>query len=283
MSELVIGTGAAVGAGAAWWAWRAARTRRIARERLQADVPQEELREALSLHPALRRHHWVPVLIGLAVALACSLPLGLSTVFSTAFGLVAGVLSHIVEEMLAERRAAALEVQLATAIDLMVAALNGGAALMDALDSAARESKEPLRSELQEILGRLRFGESPQQVFEDFAQRIPLEAYRIFCFTLGVHVEVGGSLAPTLSTVGRSVRDRIEIARRIRAQSTEARGSVMGIVCVVYFLGLLMWRTNPASFESYVRSPVGQNLLASALVLQAVGMLWIARLSRLRF
>ncbi len=283
MSELVFGAGAAVGAGAAWYAWRATRTRRIARERLQADLPLEQEREALSLHPSLRRHHWAPILIALGVALVAYLPLRLSPVFSVAFGLVAGVLAHIVEEMLAERRAAQLEVALATAIDLMVAALNGGAGLMDALESASRESKEPLRSELQEILGRLRFGEAPQQVFEDFAVRIPLEAYRIFCFTLGVHVEVGGSLAPTLSTVGRSVRDRIEISRRIRAQSTEARGSVLGIVCVVYFLGLLMWRTNPASFEDYVRSSVGQNLLAGALVLQAVGLLWIARLARLRF
>jgi tight adherence protein B len=94
---------------------------------------------------------------------------------------------------------------------------------------------------------------------------------------------VDGSLAPTLSTVGKSIRDRIEIGRRVRAQSTQAQASVIGIVCITYFLGLLMWRTNPTSFEEFLRNPVGANILAGAMVLQAVGLLWITRLSQLKF
>jgi hypothetical protein len=33
MSEVVIGTGAAAGAGALWWLWRVQRIRRISRDR----------------------------------------------------------------------------------------------------------------------------------------------------------------------------------------------------------------------------------------------------------
>jgi Flp pilus assembly protein TadB len=44
-----------------------------------------------------------------------------------------------------------------------------------------------------------------------------------------------------------------------------------------------MWRTNPASFEEFLRNPIGANILASAMVLQAVGLLWITRLSQMKF
>jgi len=58
---------------------------------------------------------------------------------------------------------------------------------------------------------------------------------------------------------------------------------VMGILLIIYFLGLLMWRTNPPAFERFVAHELGQNLLAGALILQALGMLWIAKIAKLRF
>ena len=283
MSELVYSTGAVIGAGAAWWAWRAQRVRRISRERLNADVANYEERHAVTLQPSLRRHHAVPLMIGVGVALLLRFVLRLDLVYCVSIATIVATLASIVEGQIAQRRSALLETQLATAIDLMVGALNGGAGLTEAIDSAASESKEPLKTELSEVLGRIRLGESPQQVFEDFALRIPLEPFRILSFTLAVHSEVGGSLAPTLSTVGRSIRDRIEISRRIRAQSTEAQASVVGVLVVIYFLGLLMWRTNPEKFEEYLRHPVGQNFVAGAIVLQAIGMLWITRIAKVRF
>jgi tight adherence protein B len=283
MSEVLLGTGAAVGAGAAWWMWRIQRLRRIARERLNEDLVSTEGQYVVTLQPTLRRHILLPFVVGLLVAAIASWGLGLPLVYCVALAIIVGVMAHIIEGQVSSRRAMRLEMQLATGIDLMVAALSAGAGVSEAIDSAARESKEPLRSELEEVMGRIRFGEAPQRVFDDFARRIPLEAYRLFCFTMAVHGEVGGSLAPTLATVGRSIRDRIEIGRRIRAQSTEAQASVIGIVCVTYFLGLLMWRTNPGHFEEFMRHPIGANAIAGAMILQAVGLLWITKMSQLKF
>jgi Flp pilus assembly protein TadB len=283
MSEVLLGTGAAVGAGAAWWMWRVQRLRRIARERLNEDLPTAEGEYVVTLQPTLRRKRWIPIAAGLVVALIGLYVLGLALVYCVALGVIVGVMGSIIEGQYAGRCAQRLDMQLATAIDLMVAALSAGAGVSDAIESAANESKEPLGGELQELLGRIRYGEAPQRVFEDFALRIPLEAYRLFCFTMAVHGEVGGSLAPTLATVGRSIRDRIEIGRRIRAQATEAQVSVIGIVCVTYFLGLLMWRTNPQHFEEFLKHPVGADAVAGAMILQAIGLLWITKMSQLRF
>lgn len=283
MSEVVVGAGAAAGAGALYWWWRIRRLHAIARARLGDDLNEREAAHVVEVLPSLRRRMWIPWAVGIAVAAFLFFALELWLTYAIAIGVILGTTAFLIEQHIAARNALKVETQLTNAIDLMVGALGAGAGLTEAIDSAAGESPMPLKAELNEVLGRIRYGEAPKQVWEDFSTRMPLETFRLFCFTLAVHGEVGGSLAPTLSSVGKSIRDRIEISRRIRAQSTEAQGSVIGIVCITYFLGLMMWRTNPQSFEQFLRNPIGANMVAAALVLQAIGLVWITKLAQLRF
>lgn len=266
------------------WGLRATRLRSIARSRLHAgqDELEGDAEAPDDLTPSLRRHPWVPYAIG-AVVFAALWAFVMPWLYAAACGVIVGVLAHIVLGFVHQRNVARLETQLANAVDLMVASLGAGAGVVDAIDGAARESKKPLQDELQQVLSRIRYGETPQRVYEDFARRIPLETYRLFAFTLAVHGEVGGSLAPILAQVGRSIRDRIEIARRVRAASTQAQASVIGIIGITYFLAVLMWRSNPSGFEEFLRHPVGANFVAAALVLQAIGLLWIRRMAQMRF
>ncbi len=284
MSEVLIGGGAAAGAGALWYAWRVQRIRRISRERLHEEVAGREKREyVVTLTPSLRRYLWVPWAIGVVTLLLVAFVFRLELVYGVSLGVIVGVMAWIVEQQIAAQRSLKLETQLANSIDLMVGALSAGAGMAEALDSAARESPRPIKDEIEEVLGRIRYGEAPRTVWEDFTVRVPLETFRLYSFTMAVHGEVGGSLAPTLSQVGRAIRDRIEISRRIRSQSTEAQASVIGIVCITYFLGLLMWRTNPQHFEEFLKHPFGANVTAGAMILQAIGLVWITKLSQLKF
>lgn len=283
MAEVFVGAGAAASAGALYWWWHVRRLHAAARARLGDDLNEREAAHVIEVLPSLRRRAWIPWTVGIAAAAVLYFALGLWVTYSVAIGVIVGTIAFLIEQHIAARNALKVETQLANAIDLMVGALGAGAGFSEAIESAASESQMPLKAELNEVLGRIRYGEAPKQVWDDFSTRIPLETFRLFCFTLAVHGEVGGSLTPTLSSVGKSIRDRIEISRRIRAQSTEAQGSVIGIVCITYFLGLMMWRTNPQSFEEFLRNPIGANMVAAALVLQAIGLVWITKLAQLRF
>jgi Flp pilus assembly protein TadB len=283
VAELALSLSAAVGAGAVAWALRERRMRVRTRERLGAPEEEtlvEERRSGLS--PALRRRGWIPLALG-ALAGAGASALGLATAFVAAAAALAGVLAWLVANALHERRVARLESGLADAIDLLVAALGAGSGAMEALESAARETRGDLRDELADVVGRIRYGEQPARVWEDLARRLPLEAFRLFTFAMTVHVEVGGSLAPAMATVGRTIRDRIAIGRRVRSQSAQAQASVLGILGISWFLGLLMWRTNPQAFEEFLRSELGEGLIGGAFLLQALGLLWITRLTKVRF
>jgi len=263
-----------------WWRVDAAR---LARERL-ADLGEAPPTLALGRErPFLRRYRFVPWLAGIAVAAGLISLTNLPATFGVAFGLIIGLLGGQLEAYLAARRMALIEKQLADAVDLMVGALGAGAGLNAALEIAAEEAKEPLRWQLQEVLGRITLGDDPPAVFDSLARRVPLETFLLFAATLSAQWEVGGSLAQTLSGVGRSIRDRIELSRRLRSNTMQSQFSTLVILLVTYFIALVMWRTNPAQMAAFLSTSLGGAFVSGVMILQAVGMVWMSAMSRMRF
>ena len=229
------------------------------------------------------RYRFAPPSIALLAALALWLLVGLPVSVAVAGGILIGVLSYLIEEHLAEQRAATIEGQLAAAIDLLVGSLRAGASLLAAFESALQEAAPPLRPHLQEVAGRIRLGDDPRMAVSELPVHVPLETFRLFATSLAIHWEVGGSLATTLSTVGRTVRDRIELARRVRAQGIEAHASVAVVLLLAYVLGFLMWRANPDRLDALIKTSIGTELMAAVIGLQAIGLVWMSKLSKSTF
>jgi len=264
---------------------RRMRLNRLAEERLEAFETVEfgRPRPPAANRSLLRRHRLAPWLIGLFAGVGLHLVVGWAPLFSIAAGAVVAILSNQAEIFWGIRKTARIEVQLADTIDLMIGALGAGAGVMVALESATRESREPLRSPLAEMVGRIRLGDDPRAVFEGLYERVPLETFLLFASTLGVQWETGGSLAPTLATVGRTVRDRVELGRRIRSNTVQSQLSTVVVLCVTYFIALVMWRSNPEQMQQFLSTTVGQGIVAGSMLLQALGMVWMSAISRMKF
>lgn len=282
-SELWFSGGAAALGAGALWAWRLRRLRRLALERLAEPFANGAVSERPIAESVLRRRRWVPWTLALLVGFALHGFTPLGPIFTVAIAAMVLVGSGIVEEQLFLARCHKLESQLSDVVDLVVGSLHAGSATLDALENASREAREPLRPLLVDLIGRIRLGDAPRQALLEFADHVPLETFRLFCFTLAVHEDVGGSLAPTLSTVGRTIRDRIELKRYTRAQTTQAQASVVFILAITYAIGLITWKSHPGRLEAFLASEGGNALAAGAVALQALGLLWMSRLSRIRF
>lgn len=267
--------------------WRAERARRFANERLVEIVggphEDEETRQGALIRTTRAfppRYRWAPPAVGASSFAGLWVVVRFPVEIAVAVGVLVGVMAYLVEDQVADQRAAVIELQLADAIDLLVSSLRAGSSLLAAFESALQESERPLRPYFQEIAGRIRLGDDPRLAVADLPVRVPLETFRLFATSLAVHWEVGGSLATTLATVGRTVRDRIELSRRVRAQGVEAHASVAVVLLLAYLLGFLMWRANPDRLEALVQSSLGTELVAFVIGLQAVGLVWMSRLSR---
>ncbi len=268
------------------WRWYHARAVALARleallRKPEAEVQTSPVRRRIPIFPAGYPLAAPGVAVGVTTLLWMLTPLPLQV--AVAAGLLLGVFTYLVEEHRRGQQSALIENQLAAAIDLMVGSLRAGASLLAAFESALEEINAPLRPYVQEVAGRIRLGDDPRSAVSDLQVHVPLETFRLFATSLAVHWEVGGSLATTLSTVGRTVRDRTELSRRVRAQGVESNASVAVVLGIAYALGFLMWRTNPDRLEAFVATGAGTMLVAGAITLQAIGLLWMSRLSRSQF
>jgi tight adherence protein B len=265
------------------WAQRGWQRRQVALSRIPAADTETAVRSmdvGGLVRPWERALPWVLGFGAFALVLALT---SLGTALAGAVGFLGFVLGQLVKATSTGRRALAMEVQLAEAIDHMVTSLHAGVGVLDALTTAEQLARRNLKPSLATLVSRIRLGDDPVAVCKDLARLLPLESFRLFFYALAVQWEGGGNLAPTLATTGRFIRDRVEVGRRVRAHTSEARFSVVAIIGLTYFLAALMWHLGADRVEGFLATQIGRTAAAAAIVLQALGAAWIARMSRIRF
>lgn len=266
-----------------WMISRAQEAQAVRDRLIEQDEDAEALLSAARQSSVMRRYRWIVVLMGGLALVAMLLFAFWPWPYSLAMSVMMTLLLWQTEQWWSQRKINRTEQQLADSIDLMCAAVKSGSSLQGAIESAMQNTANPWRGELGILTGRIRYGDDPNEVFAGLSERIPLETVRLFSQTLAVNWSVGGRLSHSLANVGKTIRDRLELSRRMQAMTTQARLSVISVIMVTYFIGVLMWRNDPERMEDYLVSLVGQSLVATAMILQAVGVLWISRLSTPRF
>jgi Flp pilus assembly protein TadB len=86
-----------------------------------------------------------------------------------------------------------------------------------------------------------------------------------------------------LATVGKTIRDRIETTRKVRSNIAQSQISTIAVLLLTYFIALIVWRNGPPQMQQFLGTRMGSALAAGSMVLQAVGIVWMALLSRLKF
>lgn len=254
--------------------------RRLISYQLTENAERSPLR---SVNQSVRRLWWLSPICGLLFFNLLYFTTNWPWIYQLALAVIISLLVWQADGMYYQWVLRRCEQQLADMIDMLVASLKAGATLQSSLNSVSDELKQPLRGLVEEVNQRIRFGDDVTRVLSDFSDRLPLETMRLFSISLSVNWQFGGKLAQTLANVGRTVRDRIEISRRLEAMTIQSRLSVISILLTTYFIAALMWRNDPERMSGFLSSTIGQYLVAAAMLLQGVGIVWISRLSQPRF
>ena len=56
---------------------------------------------------------------------------------------------------------------------------------------------------------------------------------------------------------------------------------MLGILLVVYGIAALAWVNNPERVEAFLSSDLGGGIAAACVLLQAAGIVWMARMTRI--
>ncbi len=100
---------------------------------------------------------------------------------------------------------------------------------------------------------------------------------------IAINREVGGDLAHVLDTVAKTIRERNQIRRQVKALSAEGRLSGVILLILPFAVGGFILLTNPGYLRPLTDGPVGWAMLGTGAVLMTAGALWIRKIARIAF
>jgi Flp pilus assembly protein TadB len=178
------------------------------------------------------------------------------------------------------RRRSAFEAQFPDVLDLVAASLESGASVAHALQLVVDEADEPTAGEFGRVLTATRMGASLPEALAEAADRIGSPDLDWTVTAVTVQQRTGGKLAEILRVVARTMRDRSEVQRELKALTAEGRLSAYILGGLPFALAGFLLLANPAYLAPLVTDPLGVMLLVGSGALMLCGFAWMRRVVR---
>ena len=225
---------------------------------------------------------WVLRIVAVVVGIAVSMTLirgGLvMTLVAALIGVVLGLLAPaFVLRFLAKRRAKKFDHQLPDVLTLVASSLSTGFSLPQALDAVAKDAADPAAKEFSRALAETRIGADIADALERMADRMDSGNMRWTAMAIRIQREVGGNLAETMRTTAKTLREREELGRHVRALSAEGRLSAYILIGLPIGIFFYTMQTNRAYVELLWTRPLGLIMMAGGLVSLGIGVFWMRK------
>lgn len=222
----------------------------------------------------------------LAVVLAFTLLAGGTLVFSPWVGLALATAGPwLLGRLVAARRRRWRRVLAAGAPHVarsMADALSGGHAIRGAVLEVARAGGggQVVDAELRAAASALEVGERTESVLERLRDRAGAPAWETVVAAVLLQREAGGDLAGLLRTLAADLEAGARAEADARAVTAQARFTAQ-LICALPMLGAVLAELgSPGTVREAVSGPIGLLLCVSAVVLQCLALLAVARLAR---
>jgi tight adherence protein B len=98
-----------------------------------------------------------------------------------------------------------------------------------------------------------------------------------------MNMRYGGSINAVLNNLASILRERVRIARELKAATSEAKVSARVLIAMPLVAMLLLMASNPAYIDFFLSDGRGNKMAVIAIGLQAGGILVMRRVMRLVF
>jgi tight adherence protein B len=248
---------------------------RLAHASPGVDTAQRLLRQA---RVDMAVESFVAISVSCALGLAAALMVATgSLILSTAGAGVGVLLPYMWVARRRARRTRDFEEQFPEAIELLTRAIRAGHPISSGMRMVGEDASETVAEEFRVTFEEQRFGLPFEDALINLVHRNDLVDVRIFATALLVQRDVGGNLAEILDNLASTIRDRFFIQRQLRVYTAQGRmtGWVLGLLPII--VGALIWMIEPEYMELLLIGFGGRAILAVAVFMQLLGVLWIRR------
>ena len=162
-------------------------------------------------------------------------------------------------------------------LDRLADSLQAGLSLVQAVQFVIPNLPDPSAQEMKLIAEQVRFGIPLQDALEDLYSRRPIEEVRLLVEGVKLHQQVGGNLIDIMRDMADVVRERITLEKEVRTLTAQGRLSAVVITLLVP-ISLLILAFFPGYIEVLFETTIGNLVLITVVILDAVGALIVRRL-----
>ncbi len=180
---------------------------------------------------------------------------------------------------LTHRRNRARQIQaLPVLLELVARDLRGGATLRGALDRVVA-GNGPLSASLRPVMQRVSAGERLGVAVDHWAAELDHGDADVVRAVFRLGQVTGAAMADALDRAGTTLRERADLQREVRSLTSQSRASgVLLAASPVVFLALLSF-LDTSAVTVLLTTPVGWLCISVGLTLDAIGLLWMVRLT----
>lgn len=230
------------------------------------------------------RSDWAPetfllLSVGLAFGLGAATLLLTDMLVAAAGATALGALSpYLVLRHKRNSRVMRFEEEFPESIDLLTRAIRAGHPLASGMRMVADEGPPTVAEEFRQAFEEQRFGLPFDDALLGMVDRTSLVDVRIFVIAVLIQREVGGNLAEILDNLADTIRGRFYIRRQLRVYTAQGRLSGYTLAALPLVVGLLTFLMQPEHIGLLFNTAIGWFMVATALVLQLIGVLWIRKI-----
>ena len=169
------------------------------------------------------------------------------------------------------------------AVEVIARALRAGHSFTTALAIAADEIADPVSSDFKLLYDWQNYGRPLDEALRAFADRAPILDARFFVTAVLTQRETGGNLSEVLDNLVAVIRDRFAVKRQVRVLTAQGRLSGWILAAAPPALAALLLLINPEHLLTFVRDPIGLQMLVAAGVLQIIGTILIRRVVNVEY
>jgi tight adherence protein B len=180
------------------------------------------------------------------------------------------------------RRMKAFAKQLPDALELLGRALRAGHSLGAGFKLVADEMLPPINIEFGRVFEEQNLGIPMEQALNSLTDRVPNLDLKFFATAVILQRQTGGDLAEILDKIGHLIRERFKIWGQVQALTGEGRLSGIVLLALPPVLFAAVYRLNQEYVMVLFTDPMGNQMLAGAVVLQIIGALVIRKIINIK-
>jgi tight adherence protein B len=168
------------------------------------------------------------------------------------------------------------------ALGMAIQALKTGQTVPQVVEYLSKECPSPLKEEFASVRSEMDLGSSAEQALGNMAERYPkFQAFNQFVESYKISRQTGANLTHLLQVLLDGLEEKNRLLRKMQAMTAQARLSGTLVGALPFILAAVFFVMDPNLMTPLFTEKMGWAILSLAVVLEAIGFVWIRHLLRL--